>query len=99
MTTINIHVPDGCCAEPEPIRFILERIMSTLEELSAKITAQGETIAALRTYVTGIETAVRDLSSGEVLSATVQAKVDAIVAAIDANQAGLVAAGDGDIAT
>ena len=99
MTTINIHVPDGCCAEPDPIRFILERIMSTLEELSAKITAQGETIAALRTYVTGIETAVRDLSSGEVLSATVQAKVDAIVAAIDANQAGLVAAGDGDIAT
>lgn len=99
MTTINIHVPDGCCTEPDPIRAILEKIMSTLEELSAKITAQGETIAALRTYVTGIETAVRDLSSGEVLSATVQAKVDAIVAAIDANQAGLTAAGDGDIAT
>jgi len=99
MTTINIHVPNGCCAEPEPIRFILERIMASLDELNAKVTAQGETIAALRTYVTGIETAVRDLSSGEVLSATVQAKVDAIVAAIDANQAGLVAAGDGDIAT
>lgn len=99
MTTINIHVPDGCCAEPEPIRFILERIMASLDELNAKVTAQGETIAALRAYVTGIETAVRDLSSGEVLSATVQAKVDAIVAAIDANQAGLTAAGDGDIAT
>lgn len=73
--------------------------MSTLEELNAKITAQGETIASLRTYVTGIETAVRDLSSGEVLSATVQGKVDALVAMIDANQVGLVAAGDGDIAT
>ena len=73
--------------------------MASLDELNAKVTAQGETIAALRTYVTGIETAVRDLSSGEVLSATVQAKVDALVAAIDANQAGLVAAGDGDIAT
>ena len=99
MTTINIHVPDGCCAEPEPIRFILERIMASLDELNAKVTAQGETIAALRTYVTGIETAVRDLSSGEVLSATVQGKVDALVAMIDANQAGLVDAGDGDIAT
>lgn len=73
--------------------------MSSLDELNAKVTAQGETIAALRTYVTGIETAVRDLSSGEVLSATVQGKVDALVAMIDANQAGLVAAGDGDIAT
>lgn len=99
MTTINIHVPDGCCTEPDPIRAMLEKIMSTLEELSAKITAQGATIVALRAYVTGIETAVRDLSSGEVLSATVQAKVDALVAAIDANQAGLTAAGDGDIAT
>jgi hypothetical protein len=78
---------------------MLEKIMASLQELNDKVTAQGETIAALRTYVTGIETAVRDLSSGEVLSATVQAKVDAIVAAIDANQAGLVAAGDGDIAT
>ena len=73
--------------------------MSSLDELNAKVTAQGETIAALRTYVTGIETAVRDLSSGEVLSATVQGKVDALVAMIDANQVGLVAAGDGDIAT
>ena len=99
MTTISIHVPDGCCAEPDPIRLMLEKIMSTLQELSDKVTAQGETIAALRTYVTGIETAVRNLSSGEVLSATVQAKVDAIVAAIDANQVGLAAAGDGDIAT
>jgi hypothetical protein len=99
MTTINIHVPDGCCAEPEPIRTILEKIMASLDDLTAKVTAQGETINALRTYVTGIETAVRNLSSGEVLSATVQAKVDAIVAAIDANQVGLVAAGDGDIAT
>lgn len=34
-----------------------------------------------------------------VLSATVQGKVDALVAMIDANQVGLVAAGDGDIAT
>lgn len=48
MTTINIHVPDGCCTEPDPIRVMLEKIMSTLEELSAKITAQGATIAALR---------------------------------------------------
>jgi hypothetical protein len=99
MTTISIHVPDGCCAEPDPIRIMLEKIMASLDDLTAKITVQGETIAALRTYVTGIETAVRNLSSGEVLSATVQAKVDAIVAAIDANQVGLMAAGDGDIAT
>ena len=99
MTTISIHVPDGCCAEPDPIRLMLEKIMASLDELNAKVTAQGETIAALRTYVTGIETAVKNLSSGEVLSATVQAKVDAIVAAIDANQVGLAAAGDGDIAT
>ena len=49
--------------------------------------------------MTGIETQVRDLASGTVLSADVQAKVDAIVASIDANSAAIAAAGDGDITT
>lgn len=112
-TTIHIHVPEGCSAEPDPIRVLLERIMSSLQVLEEKVAeqgaqllAQGETITALRTYVTGIETAVRDLSSGEVLSATMQGRVDALVAKIDANaalvaanQAGLQAASDGDIDT
>lgn len=99
MGTIVINVPDGCCTGPDPTRVLLERIMSSLDDLNAKVAAQGEQIAALRTYVTGLETSVRDLGSGEVLSATVQAKVDAIIAAIDANAAALVAAGDGNIET
>jgi hypothetical protein len=113
MTTIHIHVPDGCSAEPDPIRVMLEKIMSSLQDLeqkvaaqTAQLAAQGETIAALRVYVTGIETAVRDLASGEVLSGTMQTRVDNLVAMVDANaakvaenKAGLDAAADGDLNT
>ena len=73
--------------------------MSTLEELQAKVDAQTEQLAALRTYVTGIEIAVRDLSSGQVLSTVVQDRINAIVAKIDANNAEIAAAGDGDVTT
>ena len=96
---IVINIPTGHCAGPDPTRELLERIMSTLQELEAKVASQTEQLSALRAYVTSIETQVRDLASGEVLSATVQAKVDALVNAIDANNAAIVAAGDGDLTT
>lgn len=99
MTAIVINVPDGCHTGPDKTRELLERIMSTLQDLEAKVSAQTEQIGALRAYVTSIETQVRDLASGEVLSETVQARVDALVATIDANSAGIAAAGDGDITT
>ena len=73
--------------------------MSTLEELQAKVDSQTEQVTALRAYVTEIEIAVRDLSSGQVLSTVVQERINAIVAKIDANNAALAAAGDRDIET
>lgn len=73
--------------------------MSTLEELQAKVDSQTEQVTALRAYVTEIEIAVRDLSSGQVLSTVVQERINAIVAKIDANNAEIAAAGDRDIAT
>ena len=73
--------------------------MSTLEELQAKADAQGEQLVALRAYVTEIETAVRDLASGAVLSTVVQDRINAVVAKIDANNAAIAAAGDRDINT
>ena len=54
---------------------------------------------SLRAYVTEIETAVRDLSTGVVLSTVVQERINAITAKIDANNAEIAAAGDRDIAT
>lgn len=73
--------------------------MSTLDELQAKADAQGEQLVSLRAYVTEIETAVRDLASGVVLSTVVQERINAITAKIDANNAEIAAAGDRDIAT
>lgn len=73
--------------------------MSTLDELQAKADAQGEQLVALRAYVTEIETAVRDLSTGVVLSTVVQERINAITAKIDANNAEIAAAGDRDLAT
>ena len=97
---LNIHVHE-CEPAPGPrsLYVLLENIMATLQELQDKVDAQSTQLADLRTYVTGIETQVRALASGEVLSATVQAKVDALVASIDANSAAIAAAGDGDITT
>lgn len=97
---LNIHVHDCAPTPGRPSLYdLLENVMATLQDLQTKVDEQGAQLAALRTYVTGIETQVRDLASGEVLSATVQAKVDALVASIDANSAAIAAAGDGDIAT
>ena len=73
--------------------------MSTLDELQAKADAQGEQLVSLRAYATEIETAVRDLASGVVLSTVVQERINAITAKIDANNAEIAAAGDRDIAT
>lgn len=73
--------------------------MSTLDELQAKADAQGEQLVSLRAYVTEIETAVRDLSTGVALSTVVQERINAITAKIDANNAEIAAAGDRDIAT
>lgn len=97
---LNIHVHE-CGPTPghHSLYVLLENIMATLQELQDKVDAQSGQLADLRTYVTGIETQVRDLASGTVLSADVQAKVDAIVASIDANSAAIAAAGDGDLAT
>lgn len=108
IVNINLH---GDLADLFSERF--DRIMTTLQELNDKVDAQtaaladqSAALAATRAYVSGIETAVRDLQNGTVLSAEVQTKVDAIVAAIDANAAalaantaGVVATGDGDLAT
>lgn len=97
---LNIHVHEcGPAPGHRSLYALLENIMATLQDLQTKVDAQSAQLAALRTYVTDIETQVRDLASGEVLSATVQAKVDALVASIDANSAAIAAAGDGDITT
>jgi hypothetical protein len=97
---LNIHVHEcGPAPGQHSLYALLENIMATLQDLQTKVDAQSAQLAALRTYVTGIETQVRALASGEVLSATVQAKVDALVASIDANSAAIAAAGDGDITT
>lgn len=73
--------------------------MSTLDELQAKVDDQTAQLVSLRAYVTEIETAVRDLSTGVVLSTVVQDRVNAITAKIDANNAAIAAAGDRDINT
>jgi len=84
----------------------LQELTDKVNELGAKVGEQTALITQVRTYVSGIEAQVRDLSTGEVLSATVQAKVDALAesvaaasAAIGTNAAALAAAGDGDINT
>lgn len=96
---LTINCPGSCPGQPDPVVQLLERIMSTLEELQAKVDSQTEQVTALRAYVTEIEIAVRDLSSGQVLSTVVQERINAIVAKIDANNAEIAAAGDRDIAT
>lgn len=66
----------------------MEKIMATLDDLVADVAAETTTIASLSTFIQGLQAQIG--SAG--LSAADQAKVDAIFANLQSNDAALAAA-------
>lgn len=72
----------------------LERIMHTLDEVLADVTEEGTKIDSLTVFVAGLKQQIADALSGVKLPPAVQAKVDAVFDAVEANKAKVVAAMD-----
>ena len=70
----------------------IEKMARTLDEVLADVTDEGTQIDSLVTLVNGIEQQLKDALSGTTLPPAVQAKVDAVFDAVEANKSKVVAA-------
>ena len=69
-----------------------EKIMSSLDDVLAATTKETTDIASLSTFVAGLQQQIADALAGVTLPPAVQAKVDAVFAAVNTNDAAVVAA-------
>lgn len=63
-----------------------EKIMATLDQVLSDVTDEGTRLDSLSALIGGLRTQLADALSGANLPAPVQAKVDAIFAAAEANK-------------
>lgn len=78
-------------ADPDLHRKV-DLIMATLDEVLADVTAETTQLDSLSTLIAGLQKQLADALAGTTLPADVQAKVDAIFAAAEANKAKIAAA-------
>lgn len=69
-----------------------ETIMATLDDITADMTEETTAIGGISTLVQGLRQQLADALSGTTLPPAVQAKVDAIFTAAEANKGALAAA-------
>lgn len=67
-------------------------ILATLETLIEKVNQQETVIDGVTTLILGLKQQIADLSTGEVITPALQAKIDALGAELDQNAAKLAAA-------
>ncbi len=67
-------------------------LMATIDQIAIDVTAQKTSIGSLSTLITGLKQQIADALSGATLPPTVQAKVDAVFADLETNNAALNAA-------
>lgn len=67
----------------------VSRLMITIDQVAADVTAQKTTIAGLATLVAGLRKQIADALSGATLPPAVQAKVDAVFTDLEANNKAL----------
>ena len=68
------------------------KIMATLDQVLADVTAQTSQIASLATLTAGIKQQLADALAGTTIPPAVQAKIDAVFAGLEANNAAVTAA-------
>jgi len=71
-----------------------KQIMATLDELIGKVDEQTGQVASMKTFIAGLEQAVKDALSGVNLPPAVQAKVDKVFGDVSKNTDEIVAAID-----
>ena len=82
------HHRDG----DEAILLALESIMHTLDEVLAEVTKETDEAASITALINGLRQQIADALAGQTIPPPLQAKVDAIFAAAQANNAALVQA-------
>ena len=65
---------------------------ATLEQVLADVTAETTSIASISTLITGLQKQLADALAGTTLPPAVQAKVDSIFQATEANRVAIAAA-------
>lgn len=83
------HFPDELVGMLRTIIRNQEKIMATLDEVLADVTAETTLIASLGTLITGLKDQLAAALADTTLPPEVQAKVDAIFAAAEANKTAL----------
>jgi hypothetical protein len=68
------------------------RIMASLDDVLTDVTAEGTQIDSLSTLTAGLAQQLKDALAGTTLPASVQAKVDAVFAGVEANKGKVIAA-------
>ncbi len=70
----------------DKLLLVMEKVMASLDDVLADVTAETTQIDSLATLVVGIKKQLDDALSGANLPPAVQAKVDAIFAAVETNK-------------
>lgn len=70
----------------------LERIMATIDEVLADTTEESSKIDSLVVFIAGLKQQIADALAGVTLPPAVQAKVDQVFAAVEANKGRIVSA-------
>lgn len=71
--------------------------MATLDEVLASVADESTKIDSLSTFIAGLKQQIADALAGVTLPPAVQAKVDAVFTAVEANKAKVVTAMDANV--
>lgn len=94
----NIH-HHGDVAGMCEVRRLLEKIMATIDEVLAEVTDESTKIDGIGTLITGLKQQIADALSGATLPPSVQSKVDAVFATLQANKGKIDAALNANVPT
>jgi hypothetical protein len=69
-----------------------EPMMATIDQVLADVTDEGTSLAKLSTLISGLQQQLKDALAGIVVPADVQAKIDAVFVAAEANKVAIATA-------
>ncbi len=70
----------------DTVLLVLEKIMASLDDVLADVTAESTKLDSLTAFVAGLKQQLADALAGANLPPAVQSKVDAIFAAVETNK-------------
>lgn len=82
----------GIYSRLDRIEKLLEKIMASLDEVLADVTAETTALDGIAALIAGLKQQIKDALSGATLPPAVQSKVDAVFAAAEVNKGKIAAA-------